>query len=71
MTDQEIAVVLGLELRPASVEGVGSKMKRLADRGWAAEPAPGRFALADGPTRDSRASRQGDLVWVASPHCAS
>lgn len=49
MTCQEIAVILGLELCPASVEGVRSKMKRLADRGWAAEPAPGRFTLADGP----------------------
>ncbi|MFD8821249.1 hypothetical protein ACFV1C_02590 [Streptomyces sp. NPDC059605] len=50
MTCQEITVVLGLELCPASVEGVRSKMKRLADRGWAAEPAPGRFTLADGPS---------------------
>lgn len=50
MTCQEIAVVLGLELCPASVEGVRSKMKRLADRGWAAESAPGRFTLADGPS---------------------
>ncbi|WP_326613363.1 hypothetical protein [Streptomyces scopuliridis] len=50
MTCQEIAVVLGLELCPASVEGVRSKMKRLADRGWAAEPAPGRCTLADGPS---------------------
>ncbi|MEH0516718.1 hypothetical protein QBC31_39480 [Streptomyces sp. B21-079] len=49
MTCQEIAVVLGLEVCPASVEGVRSKMKRLADRGWALEPAPGRFTLADGP----------------------
>ncbi|MDX3231824.1 hypothetical protein [Streptomyces sp. ME19-01-6] len=49
MTCQEIAVALGLEPVPACVEGVRSKMKRLADRGWAAEPAPGRFTLADGP----------------------
>ncbi|MEV5877372.1 hypothetical protein AB0L75_24720 [Streptomyces sp. NPDC052101] len=47
MRRQENAVVLGL--CPASVEGVRSKMKRLADRGWATEPAPGRFTLADGP----------------------
>ncbi|WP_406290568.1 hypothetical protein [Streptomyces sp. NBC_00209] len=50
MTCQEIAVVLGLEPCPAGVEGVPSKRKRLADRGWAAEPAPGRFTLADGPS---------------------
>ncbi|MEY9968544.1 hypothetical protein ABIA33_006628 [Streptacidiphilus sp. MAP12-16] len=33
MTCQEITVVLGLELCPAGVEGVQSKMKRLAARG--------------------------------------
>ncbi|WP_035844105.1 hypothetical protein [Kitasatospora azatica] len=49
MTCQEIAARLGLELCPASVEGVRSKMKRLADHGWATEPTPGRFTLADGP----------------------
>ncbi|MGW0772004.1 hypothetical protein [Streptomyces sp. NPDC002676] len=49
MPCQEIAAVLGLELCPASVEGVRSKMKRLTGRGWAVEPAPGRFTLADAP----------------------
>jgi hypothetical protein len=53
MTCQEITAALGLELCPAGVEGVRSKMKRLADRGWAAEPAPGRFTLADGPAAGS------------------
>jgi hypothetical protein len=53
MTCQEIAVVLGLELCPAAVDGVRSKMKRLTDRGWTAEPAPGRFTLADGPAAGS------------------
>lgn len=53
MTCQEIAARLGLELCPASVEGVRSKMKRLADRGWATEPAPGQFTLADGPAAGS------------------
>lgn len=53
MTCQEITVALGLELCPAGVEGVRSKMKRLADRGWATEPAPGRFTLADGPAAGS------------------
>lgn len=38
MTCQEIAAGLGLAPVPACVEGVRSK-KRLADRGWATEPA--------------------------------
>ncbi|MFJ9446801.1 hypothetical protein ACIRRH_33820 [Kitasatospora sp. NPDC101235] len=50
MTCQEIAAVLSLELCPASVEGVRSKMKRLTGRGWAVEPSPGRFTLAGGPS---------------------
>lgn len=49
MTCQELTAALGLAPVPACVEGVRSKMKRLADRGWAAESAPGRFRLADGP----------------------
>jgi hypothetical protein len=53
MTCQEIAAALGLERSPASVEGVRSKMKRLADRGWADEPAPGKFTLAAGPAAAS------------------
>lgn len=53
MTCQEIAMGLGLAPIPASGEGLRSKMKRLADRGWATEPAPGRFTLADGPAAGS------------------
>ncbi|PZX42878.1 hypothetical protein K373_01368 [Streptomyces sp. DvalAA-21] len=53
MTCQEIAGVLGLTPGPAGVEGVRSKMKRLVDRGWATELTPGRFTLADGPSRGS------------------
>ncbi len=49
MTCQEITAGLGLAPVPACVEGVRSKMKRLADRGWVTEPIPGRFTLADGP----------------------
>jgi hypothetical protein len=50
---QEMTVALGLAPVPASVEGVRSKMKRLADRGWAVEPSPGRFTLAAGPAAAS------------------
>ncbi|MFD5429662.1 hypothetical protein [Streptomyces sp. NPDC127084] len=53
MTCQEVAVGLGLASVLSCVEGVRSKMKRLVDRGWAAELAPGRFTLADGPAAGS------------------
>jgi hypothetical protein len=33
---------------PAKVEALRSKAKRLVSRGWLAEPAPGRFTLAQG-----------------------
>ncbi|MFE5560660.1 hypothetical protein [Streptomyces sp. NPDC056544] len=49
MSCQEITAVIGLEPVPANVEGVRSKMKRLADRGGADEPTPGRFTRAAGP----------------------
>ncbi|MGW2597149.1 hypothetical protein [Streptomyces klenkii] len=53
MSCQEISAALGLAPVPAGVEGVRSKMKRLADRGWAVEPSPGRFTLAAGPAAGS------------------
>lgn len=53
MTCQEIPFVLGLALCPADTVGIRSKTKRLVDRGRAAEPAPSRFTLADGPSRGS------------------
>lgn len=53
MACQELSAVLGLAPVAASVEGVRSKMKRLADRGWAVEPSPGRFTLAAGPGASS------------------
>ncbi|MGV9956632.1 hypothetical protein ACWDU0_32810 [Streptomyces cellulosae] len=34
---------LGLEVVPAKVEGVRSKVKRLVERGWLAEECPGVF----------------------------
>lgn len=42
---QQMAAVLGFEAVPAKVEGVRSKLKRLAARGWAVEAAPGLFAV--------------------------
>ncbi|GAA3378701.1 hypothetical protein GCM10020367_59280 [Streptomyces sannanensis] len=45
---REITSVLGLEAVPAKIEGVRVKLKRLVARGWAHEPAPGRFACCDG-----------------------
>jgi post-segregation antitoxin (ccd killing protein) len=43
---KELARTLGLEVSAAKVEGLRSKLKRLAARGWIAEPAPGAFAPA-------------------------
>ncbi|WP_242434323.1 hypothetical protein [Streptomyces sp. CB01580] len=40
---KEIASGLGLELVPAKIEGVRSKARRLAERGWLAASPSGRF----------------------------
>jgi hypothetical protein len=48
MTCQELAVRFGMDVVPARVEALRSKAKRLVARGWAVEPAPGRFTLARG-----------------------
>lgn len=46
----EIASALGMELTRSNIEGrVRQAAKRLVERGWLAEPVPGRFRLADGP----------------------
>ncbi|WP_217212841.1 hypothetical protein [Streptomyces sp. AC550_RSS872] len=45
---QEMAAAFGMDVVPARVEALRSKMKRLVARGWLAEPAPGRFTLAAG-----------------------
>ncbi|WP_406361186.1 hypothetical protein [Streptomyces sp. NBC_01579] len=48
MDCRQLAVALGLETVPAKVEGVRSKAKRLAARGWLAEYRPGMFSLPAG-----------------------
>ncbi|MET9618599.1 hypothetical protein [Kitasatospora indigofera] len=48
MDCRQLAVALGLEPVPAKVEGVRSKAKRLAARGWLAEDRPGLFSVAAG-----------------------
>lgn len=53
MPCQEMALGLGLVPTPANVEGVRCRAKRLVDRGWLVEPAPGRFTLAAGPAAGS------------------
>lgn len=54
MSCQELAAGLGLEATAANIEGrVRSRVKRLADRGWLAEPVPGAFTLAAGTAADS------------------
>ncbi|WP_406016718.1 hypothetical protein OG520_40540 (plasmid) [Streptomyces sp. NBC_00984] len=46
---KEIAVVPGLEPTPAKVEGVRSKARRLAERGWLVQEASGMFSAGCGP----------------------
>jgi len=43
MDCRQLAAALGLEVVAAKVEGVRSKVKRLAARGWLAEERPGMF----------------------------
>lgn len=45
MDCRQLAAALGLEPVPAKVEGVRSKAKRLAARGWLAEERPGLFSV--------------------------
>jgi hypothetical protein len=46
---REIAVELGLETTPAKVEGVRSKARRLADRGWLVQETSGMFSAGGRP----------------------
>lgn len=46
---KEIAVELGLETTPAKVEGVRSKARRLAERGWLLLEASGAFSAGRQP----------------------
>jgi hypothetical protein len=46
---REIAVQLGLQATPAKVEGVRSKARRLAERGWLLQEASGAFSTGRRP----------------------
>lgn len=46
---KEIAVELGLDATPAKVEGLRSKARRLAERGWLLLEASGAFSAGRGP----------------------
>ncbi|MFI1519427.1 hypothetical protein [Kitasatospora cineracea] len=48
MDCRRLAAAVGLEVVTAKVEGVRSKAKRLAARGWLAEERPGVFSLRAG-----------------------
>ncbi|MFB7956550.1 hypothetical protein [Streptomyces sp. NPDC056045] len=48
MDCRQLAAALGLEVVAAKVEGVRSKAKRLAVRGWLAEERPGMFSVLAG-----------------------
>ncbi|WP_031487601.1 resistance protein Rx N-terminal domain-containing protein [Streptomyces bicolor] len=45
MRAKQIALTLGAPTVPARVEGVRSRLKRLAARGWATEVEPGLFTV--------------------------
>ncbi|GGY99502.1 hypothetical protein GCM10010300_49290 [Streptomyces olivaceoviridis] len=45
MDCRQLAAIVGLEPVPAKVEGVRSKAKRLAARGWLAQESPGLFSV--------------------------
>ncbi|NUK22773.1 hypothetical protein [Streptomyces lunaelactis] len=42
---RELAAALGLEAVPAKIEGVRSRAKRLAERGWIARHQSGEFSI--------------------------
>ena len=46
-----IAAAAGLSTDKSKIEGLRSKLKRLAERGWLAEDGPGLFTL---PRRDAQ-----------------
>ncbi|MER5228325.1 hypothetical protein [Streptomyces flaveus] len=46
---REIAVQLGLQATPAKVEGVRSKARRLAERGWLVQETSGSFSAGRRP----------------------
>ncbi|MFJ9522675.1 hypothetical protein ACIRPK_31070 [Kitasatospora sp. NPDC101801] len=48
MDCRQLAAALGLEVVAAKVEGVRSKVKRLAARGWLTEGRPGMFSVLAG-----------------------
>ena len=50
---REIALELGLETKPAKVEGVRSKARRLAKRGWLVQETSGMFSAGRRPVTGS------------------
>ncbi|MEU2624940.1 hypothetical protein ABZ642_43695 [Streptomyces sp. NPDC007157] len=55
---KQVVPRIGLEATTAKIEGTRGKLKRLVERGWLDEEAPGQFTLARrGPGRD-RANSQ-------------
>jgi hypothetical protein len=43
----QIVAAVGLPVRAAKVEGLRSKLKRMVERGWLSEQAPGLFAVTE------------------------
>jgi hypothetical protein len=48
-----IAAAAGLPASKSQVEGLRSKLKRLAERGWLAEEGPGLFMLSRHDAQDA------------------
>lgn len=55
-----IAAAAGLSTDKPTVEGLRSKLKRLAERGWLAEDGPGLFTLPRREARDASPPPPGD-----------
>jgi len=53
MRARSIAAAAGLSTAKSTVEGLRSKLKRLAGRGWLAEDGPGLFTLPRRSARDA------------------
>ncbi|MER5228297.1 hypothetical protein ABT032_49965, partial [Streptomyces flaveus] len=53
---KEITVELGLQMTSAKVEGVRSKTRRLAERGWLVQETSGMFGAGRRPVPDAAPS---------------
>ena len=57
----KIVAALGLPVEAAKVEGLRSKLKRMAERGWLSEDAPGLFAVTEQVAATGQPGRPGGM----------